>query len=438
MRKTLLLSSLLIWSFQIMATQSVRLRTDTTLVVSGTVAPSTIPMNVDAPSGDGTSETAPGKLYFPIENTTGAINSHLYFINPVASVFNVTDASHLASIPLRINANAGATYLWAAVKDTTNSNLYKPIKSFGVVSASAQSDVLFNFAPADICTAIPSECSVLLPTSTSETEKIFTVYFFLSTQSTYGATDTINPATLNTGIYFQMFMSNRVYSDADLRITINKIRVGDKRLVLEYSASATLSTSTAKSVKVFRHNGAPAAVNMPVASYLGSGSFLSTDYSYKQTSEIEVADLQNAISYTLSVAFVDKYNFATTLSAAVTETPLEIQELLKKNQCYLLTAGFGEDHYVITYFRHFRDTVLENSYLGRKFVHFYYSTAPKYAVIIYKHEFIRATIRGAAYVLYFVFNYIYIVAFVFIGVIGVIIYRNRSRFALILLFRENL
>ena len=222
-------------------------------------------------------------------------------------------------------------------------------------------------------------------------------------------------------------MSNRIYNDDALRITIKSGKPGDKRVVIEYSSTATLSSNYAKAVKVYKHTSDPTASNMPIGYNNYSGTLLNQDYNYAQDGTITVNGLKNSEEAILSVVFLDKFNFVTTLSQEVKVTPLEIQELLKKNACFLLTAGFGEDHYIIDYFRNFRDHVLASTYLGRSFIHVYYELAPKYALMIYQHESIRMLVRGFAYTLYFIFNFYLIFVAVFIGIVTYSIYGKRTK-----------
>ena len=415
--------------------ESVRLRTDIDLVISGTTSlgANTIALNVAASSGDATADSAPVSLYIPIENTN--TQTYLYYFNATAgfptSLFNTAVPSDVASIPLRVVTTNVDMYLYAAVKDTTDLNKFKVIKQYSVspLTQNQTVDVAFALAPLNICTILINECTYLAENSTSQTEKSFLVYFFLSSATNYGVNQVVNISEdpLNNGIYFNVYMSNRIYNDDDLRITINSAKPGDKRIIINYSSSATLSSDYAKAVKVYKHSTDPSASNMPIGFTGYSGSLLDQDFDYAQNSEITVTGLNNSEESILSIVFLDKFNFVTTLSQEIKATPLEIQELLKKNACFLLTAGFGEDHYIIDYFRNFRDHVLASSYLGRSFIHVYYELAPKYALMIYQHEGIRALVRGFAYTLYFIFNFYYIFVATFIGIFAYFFYGKRSK-----------
>jgi len=431
---TFLILLVLCASTQVLA-QSVRLRTDIDLAVSGTTSSgaNSISLNVVKPSGEATAETGPAIVYVPIENSV--TDSHLYYFNAKAgvptSLFNTGVTSDVVNVPLRIITLNSDLYLYAAVKDTTDSNKFKVIKQYSTspMTQGQTYDVAFPLAPANICATLVSDCTYLAANSNSPTEKSFIVYFFLSSASSYGVNQevTIASAPLNNGIYFNFYMSNRVYPDSSLRITINSVRAGDKRAILSYTGSGTLSTDYAKAVKVFKHSALPTATNSPIGDSGYTGALLAEDFVYLQNSEVTVSGLTNSEEAILSVVFLDKFNFVTTLSKEVSATPLEIQELLKKNACFLLTAGFGEDHYIIDYFRHFRDTILSKSYLGRAFISVYYETAPKYALMIYHNETIRAVIRGFAYALYFIMNFYIVVLLGFVGAGAFIVYRKRNK-----------
>ncbi len=431
---TLMILFMLSVSSQLFA-QTVRLRTDIDLVVSGktSAGTNTIAINSVEPSGDATADTAPVTIYIPIENSIA--DTSLYYFNARSgsptSLFNTAVPTDVVNIPLRVITPSSDMFLYVAVKDTTDSNKFKVIKRFsGTALAQNQTlDIAFPLAPSNICTLIANDCTFLANGSTSPTEKSFMLYFFLSSASGYNSSDEvdISQAPLNNGIYFNVFMSNRVYSDDALRITINSSRPGDRRIIINYSSTATLSSNYAKAVKIFKHTSDPGPSNMPIGDLGYSGVLLAEDFSYAQNGDLTVTGLTNSEEAILSVVFLDKFNFVTTLSQEIKATPLEIQELLKKNSCFLLTAGFGEDHYVIDYFRNFRDQVLANTYIGRSFIHVYYELAPKYALMIYTHEGMRATIRGLAYTLYFIFNFYYIFVSLFIGLFAYKVYRQRSK-----------
>ncbi len=401
MRKYIFLSLLLIWSVELFAASStsIRLHPDNELVVNATTN-QTFPINSAKPSGDGSSESAPVRIYVPMEAPSGG-NANYFIERGVTTLFSRLSTAPI-TIPLYLNATASDYYLYAAIKDTTNTYKLAVKHATGPFNGTTNSNTSFPFSISALCAQVTG-CTDF--DSNSNFAKSYLMYIYFSTtlpnSITLGAT--ITPSG-SEGMYVEVNMSNKVYASTEVLPVVTKVRPGDGRLVLEYTSQ---SISNPKSLRVFSHDGSAPAGGSPIRSYeTGSGALLPTEYTYSNTGEVTVADLGNGGTYNLSILFVDLYKFGTVLSDAQVGQPMAIQELLKKEACFLLTAGFGEDHYVISYFRHFRDAVLLKSFLGRAFVNFYYETAPKYALLIYKHETLRAMIRGIGYSLYFIFNYL--------------------------------
>lgn len=403
MKNLLIFSVLAILSTQLFA-DSVRINPDVDLAVYG-VTDTTFLLNSEEPSGDATDETKPALVYVPVQS--GVTNQADYFLLKGSNsapnyLFDATDVTHVIHFPLYLNVSTTDKYLYAAVKDGSD---YKLVRAYGtVLNNITNGSYRFPVSPQEICLRVttPKSCANLNPSyDGSEELDSLLMYFFLSTQSSLTIGDTVDMTTHTGGIYFKVGMSNRIYPT--LVTTVNKVRPGDRRAILEYTASTTILKPD--HLRVF-DTGASASVMAPIGQL--TGTLLAKEYSYIQNSEVTVTDLANSQSYNLGVMFVDKYNFTTQVSATQAVQPQEIQELLKKNACYFLTAGFGEDHFVIEYFRSFRDTVLAKNYLGRVFINVYYETAPKYALMIYHNEAIRAVIRGLAYTLYFIFNFYYL------------------------------
>jgi hypothetical protein len=232
------------------------------------------------------------------------------------------------------------------------------------------------------------------------------VYFFLSDESlALDGVTAIDPSATaySGGIYFETQMTNKIYTSSELKTSINNLSIGDKRLIVTYGTDVNMDSTIFRKVLVFNRT-APSVTN-DTLSTLGGGTLFNQDVSSSQSGTFTLSGLNNNSPYTLSVALEDNFLFATTMSPTVSGTPIEIQELLKKQACYILTAGFGEEHYITNYFRGFRDRVLAKNWLGRLFIKSYYKTAPHYAIIIYQSDFLRWIVRCFAYTLYFLFHY---------------------------------
>jgi hypothetical protein len=423
---SLLISFVMLLSGQVLAVDSVRLHPDNDLVINGRVNGVTFPLGLDEPSGDATSESAPGRVYVPMEGPQGS-EVDFFIERSATDIFDNSDTNRLIQFPLYLNVGSTNKYLYAAAKE--GSNQYKVIKfdSGGNPYVNrTNADIVFSISPADICAQVSGDCDDF---PTQVLDRTYKIYFFLSTTSPAGlpyGTDA-PPSTYPDGIYFEVKMSNRVYVASTLTPIITAIKVGDKRLNIEYSSAGGILEPD--SVRIFRHTSAPGGTGQPINSLgIYTGSLESEEYPYLTSGEITLRGLQNDTDYVVSVLFVNKYKFGTVLSDDATGRPLEIQELLKKESCFLLTAGFGEEHFVIDYFRKFRDRVLSKSTLGRMFITNYYEYAPKYALLIYDHEFIRFGIRMLSYCLYFIFtNFYYLAGGLFFLITGYLFSKSQKK-----------
>lgn len=382
------------------------------MVVTG-VTSGTLTLGSTATTSDATTEATAAKVYVPIQSGDSTqINYSLYSLNGITSLFSTSLTSHYINFPLVLNVSTDGSYLYAAVKLASIGTSYfvAAVYSTTPVATGTGQGYTFSVSPASLCTALTynnsSACTNLLPTSTTGATIKPMVYFFTSTQAlSVNGSKTIDPTTFPGGVYVETQMSNLIYKNSDLRISISNSRLGDGRIFLTYAGSATMDTSALKSVKVFNHT-ATATSEMTIGDATAAGgSILANDFGTTQSGELVVNNLSNGVDYFLSVFFVDNFNFATTLSASITGRPLKIEELLKKQACFILSAGFGEEHYVTNYFRSYRDHVLAHTFIGRKFIKTYYALAPHYALELYRSESLRLMVRSLAYVLYFLFNF---------------------------------
>jgi hypothetical protein len=348
-----------------------------------------------------------------------------FFIEKMATdVYNHTDTNRLIRFPLYLNVGVTGKYLYAAARKGSDSYQVVKFDSGGNPYANiTNTNITFSISPAEICDQVAGDCTSF-PTQVSN--KTYDLYFFLSTTTPAGL-PVGSPITLTDypdGIFFEVKMSNQVYQAASVTPIISKVTVGDRRLIVSYSSAGGILDSD--SVRIYLHTAVPGPVNQPIKSY--TGDLTAEKYNYNTAGDITLRDLKNDTDYTISVLYVNKYKFGTVLSDDVTGRPLEIQELLKKESCFLLTAGFGEEHFVIDYFRKFRDRVLSKYTLGRMFIKNYYEYAPKYALMIYEHDFIRFGIRASSYSLYFVFNYFnYLIGGFLLALVGYLFSKSQKK-----------
>lgn len=433
--KSILLCLLISLSSNLLANDNVRMTNPTNLQIYGTTnnASGTYLLNsVNPTDGNGLSETAAALVFAPISNTADPTHD-LYFSLYHAGFrpFSTKDQTYsYISFPLTVNASV-TQYLYVAVSDGANSN-YKIVRKSPPPSFTTPTNTTFNLRLFDMCAIATTSCTNLDPTLQLPpvTGQIVKVYFFITTNGGHADGDPVtltNAGDGDGGVFFQTKLSNKVYKTTDTSIFLTTpLTKGDGRVIANYSISNPISTDAFDRVVVFFHASAANAGALPIfpAPNLAVGdpslygptypnaSLIDQSYSTSQTdSTITINNLGfnnplvNSTAYMLSIGLMDKYKFVSNLSNAGVGTPTQIQELLKKQACYILTAGFGEEHYITNYFRAYRDHVLANSWLGRKFIRFYYRTAPHYALIIYRSETLRLIVRGFAYSVYFIFNY---------------------------------
>lgn len=67
----------------------------------------------------------------------------------------------------------------------------------------------------------------------------------------------------------------------------------------------------------------------------------------------------------------------------------------KKSRCFIATSAFESPVSVeVQILRHYRDEVLNQTWLGRQFIFYYYKHSPKFAVFLDKHEYLKAPVRS--------------------------------------------
>ena len=424
---------------------SVRINDPSNLIVTGTISGISFTLGSDSPSGDGTSESAPAKVYLPINNipTNNQLYSTLKVTSGLSSLFNIGSTSEYVSFPLLMTIGSTAKYLYIAVRGgATGTSYYVSGKSTSTYSNISSSLINFSINPKDICKSvivnnISTVCNALTgaldPNSISSVLFKPMLYFFVTDQVlAVDGTSVIDPANANFsgGIYFESQMSNRIFTSSDLVVSLSALRKGDARLLGTFSGSSTMDSTLFKKVIVYQYSdtSTPIVANLPIGSAT-LGALVNKDISTEQSGDFTFSGLTNSQTYKISLAFEDKFLFATTLSTSQAGTPTEIQELLKKQACYLLTAGFGEEHYIISFFRQYRDQILANSWIGRKFIKVYYSSAPHYAVIIYQSQWMRLVIRSIAYLLYFFFNFYWTLLLICLTVVFINLRRNKILFS---------
>jgi hypothetical protein len=220
------------------------------------------------------------------------------------------------------------------------------------------------------------------------------VYFFLSNQESISQSPSVTDYP--DGIYFKYILSNSVSSTPP---AIDSVAKGDERVKVTFSGRGINNLNDVIAIKY--PDSATPTEQTYYRALLGGGIIASDDNGPQINGSLILKNLTNGERIQVAIAYVNKFNFATKISDAEEQTPEQIQTFLQEKECYLLSAGFQKDHYVLEYFRKFRDNFLLKNIWGRGFVKWYYRTAPYYAGIIYENNFLRVVVRSLGYMTYF-------------------------------------
>lgn len=348
------------------------------------------------PTGDPADEDNPLTVYLPTKNTGDNVTQYFYLRKALIDTSSTNSVTDAVLFPLMLNVGLSEKFLTIAVKNGTGYKVAVASVDENFVNLTNYNYTL-EVAPGYLCSAqATNNCS-----TTSAVQPEMLVYVFLS-DTVFSTSEPISDISqYPNGVYFKLKMSNMPPADA-AKPVIQKLIVGDTRLILQFSATSKMANG--KYVRVFMHDPGSTG-DRPIADGAVSGNLHLQTMDFVQSGEFNVNNLLNDNDYTLSVLFINIYGIATKLSPELSGRPLEIAELLKKQSCFFLTAGFGEEHYIIDYFRHFRDSVLANYKIGRASIDIYYDFAPKYALLLYKSDLLRFMVRSMAYGLYFIFNF---------------------------------
>ena len=219
------------------------------------------------------------------------------------------------------------------------------------------------------------------------------------------------------GLYVELKVSNKVPENT---YTIESIARGDNSLTFQVSGGGNITEmgDDFLNMIIFQYEG----VNEEPSLAFGNSpaEFFNTiinddeDDTINQEEvddgDLKVFELTNGETYNFALSKINKYLFLSDLSVSKVGTPQDIQVFLDEQACYLLSSGFQTDHYVLDFFRAFRDRVLLNSTAGKKVVQFYYDTAPNYTHLIIGSEKLSFIVRSLGYFLYFIFKYWWILA----------------------------
>lgn len=397
-------------------------------------------------TNDGDTESTPFIAYFPVDPVTAGnqqIKNTIFSTNTAHPLPQITRNSGSFNgafnqnpyISLIVNNNSNSTLkAYVYYKNTSGTwTKAKPVSYEGdgyyTNTVGSYSDFTLSYKIKDLCESASTCHSDInnFATDTTDSTDLETTYvtLYVLMTGTIQTSSTIDPTTsgVDDGKFVKVRFSSKLPTPRPSMTNINLER-GDAQLTINFT-SEVLSTGTELNHKTLFLNSASAvtddsslldgngganlpatcvltsAINSPTAN--ASNCYLLVPY--QKSGPATVSNLVNEQTYDLSVAQVNKFFFTTTLSASGRGRPQEIQGFIKEQQCFFLSAGFGQKHFVLDYFRNFRDRYLLKNYIGQKVVAFYYDFAPQYTHFIYQSKTNSFIVRILGYSLYFIFKF---------------------------------
>ena len=360
-------------------------------------------------------------IELPTSSST-AVNVYVPYaeVGDAAAAYTILDKNHIPAPTggylhtklVLSNSEVEDLYLNVAVQDESDASKFRVV-SITPVTVSNDTTEQINYLTISLKASDDGVCSHVNCTF-SGTFKDYLLFIFFSKTDPLVFGEQIAESDYS-GIYINLNLSNRVSDNAPtLQAPLVK---GDGRLTAVFWGSAP--SNHYKDI-VFFYNAAN-AVNNTITDAIAAGGSVSSEYYFPVVDgKIKIANLVNGNTYHVAIGYLDKYKFSSKLSTSAQGTPEEIEAFLKKNACYFISAGFGREHFVIDYFKDFRDRVLLQSGWGKDFVKWYYRTAPQYAHYIYNSKILSFSVRTMSYILYFLMNYhlvillLLLIAFIFV------------------------
>ena len=371
--------------------------------------------------GDGSGDS-PHVVYVPIYNAnsdSGPGQNHSYSMlysgsgDATADLPSYDDSSSDTSgnIVTQLTINAGnsqsSQILYAGIlnEDGDKFSVYDNPQPFtgdndGLLSYSSSESVNVNVTLNinKLCSgSFLDTCTAKLRDSVTPTNDAEVIILYFFSENNYKSTSTEQDLSSQSGVLVKYRFSNKVNFE-DERVTSLDLKRGDLRLTAVYTLD--LITEPYKLIAL-RQGGAFSGGTYSDA----SNDLLGTDFSPGEGGEMDIFPVTNGQDYYVTLGYVDKWQFVSRLPETGANQPVKpasIINFLEKESCYFISAGFKESHYVLDYFRQFRDHVLLRYPLGRAFVELYYETAPYYALTyIYPSETLSFLVRSLAYIMYF-------------------------------------
>ncbi|MCK5073462.1 MAG: hypothetical protein KAQ98_08565 [Bacteriovoracaceae bacterium] len=361
-------------------------------------------MIVDIPSSEPTSSSYPVKAYIGMENDVGGQKNYItYSATDTIPTISASDTSTISVDIIMTNTDT-ERYVYLAVRKSESNSTYRLTggPQYSIVSTNSPLSASCTFSIKEIFEQSDKSLS-----AGSSNEVYLMLYFYITDDNTLEKDDEIVPSGTD-GMYYKLHFSDKIPSG---RLDVISLEKGDGRLKIEFIEGVTVtemgSTEAYRTLIIQRAGTVLSNGGDSYYSVINAGGSLFEEYGFIKDGYLDIYPLVNYREYNFSVALMNKYQFTTALSNSMVESPESIEVFLKKQSCYLFSAGFQREHFVLDYFRRFRDTVLLRYQFGKAFIAWYYNTAPGYAPYIYRSEGLSFIVRTVGYALFYLMNYFY-------------------------------
>ena len=351
---------------------------------------------------DGKSEENAIQVYVPM----GTESNKNFFIGPLLpqTLSSVTATGSL-EFHLSIDVEGEEElYLHTLLKSATGEvEVFPPSVPLSADRDSYKVAVSLN----QLCSG-PLDCTPFHESSVMRDRDV-SILFLLS--DTEHLPNGLNEADYEVKLWYKATVSNRIETDRE--ILLKNIFKGDKRLFLDYEGFDFASMDSVYAY-VIENPSSHCAIgdaegSIPYSERHSKGYLVDLERMETEHSAAPLKGLENGHCHAVRVGFVNKFGFASKFSRRLTSTPERIEVLLDKQACFLLTAGWGREHPVVDFFRHFRDKVLRIFPMGRFLIDIYGQISPRLAPFILKDEALAKKIRGLSFGLYLFLRYGWVV-----------------------------
>jgi len=395
-------------------------------VYASTSAVPTTSMVSEAPSSSavGNAEDNPIVSYIPLNGTDSQSNFTIISDSSKLPGLVTSGGTVDSFIMIRLlvdNDSSTDLNVNVAVQDDSSYESFNLLTSDSARLVAANTDdveVYAIFSLDDLCEQTGSNdvCS-----GTNDMQEDLLVYFYLDENKESNSSVT----TSENGLFLKLKISNKIPEN---NFTLSELKKGDNRLtaVLSDGDDITQMGDDIYQLYVFRYSGSTEQAVTSVGAAIASGSnFTLLDSITEGT--VDISNVSNGEPYNFAFSLVNKYQFASNLSVSKVQTPEDIEAFLNSQACYIFSAGFKERHFIVDYFRSFRDEILLKNRFGNVFVAWYYRTAPSYAPLIYKSKTLSFFVRVAGYFIYFILRFWIVLVMLMLAYFTFHIYKLRQQ-----------